>query len=819
MTAKKRKARRRGKAASGQANGEGAHGTESPNHTQGALPAALVLATERGWHIFPAPPGEKKSYKAGKHSNGHKWGMTKDPDEIRLDFTRWPEAGIGVPTGPENGIWVLEVDTIAGHGVDGVAELNRLTAVYGPMPPTRQARSPSGSIHYYFRWPDDVEIRNSASKVGGGIDVRGAGGMVLAPPTVRPGVGAYEWLNNNPILPAPGWLITLVTHNDAGERAAGADPEAEPERVAFAVAVIPNNKYIGKANKEKFEFGWDNWNTFGMTIWRATGGSEEGYKIFDGWSQKNADKYNAKHTRERWDNYRRSPPNAIGFGSIHWWATKADPDWERRYDVAFQAKLKEAMLRGKATYDERMRRLKAKANGGEDKAKADAQQDEDKDQQQQQDDAQPLVLILELAIKLWGPGQRISKGQWRFGANDEIAVDAFRATWFNFATNKYGGLKDLARMAGGNEADTNQVGELTSVCAADVEIEDYEWLWPERFALGKIGLLVGLPEEGKGLFICDMTARITHGMPWPCNEGTALPGNVVMLSAEDDLHDTLVPRLIAAGTDTKRVHIIKMVQDVDTASGKVESRMFSLVTDLEALRRKVNSVGDVKMVVVDPITAYLGVKKIDSYRATDVRAVLGPLQEFAERERLLVLGVMHFNKKQDVVDVLLRISDSLAFGAVARHVYGVINDPDNSRKFFVRAKNNIVKFGQKSLAFWFAEREAGISKRTGKTLIRPHIVWADKSVDISANEALQAASETKSSSALTEAKQFLERLLNNGPISSNAVYEAAKEHGISKASLRRAKDKLNIEIRKDGPVVNGEITWRWHMPPQPEQPF
>src|SRR5262249_8013565 len=90
---------------------------------------------------------------------------------------------------------------------------------------------------------------------------------------------------------------------------------------------------------------------------------------------------------------------------------------------------------------------------------------------------------------------------------------------------------------------------LESVCAADVEIEDYDWVWPGRFALKKIGLIVGLPEEGKGLAVSDIVARITRGALWPCNEGQAPLGNVIMLSAEDDIADTIVPRLIAAGAD------------------------------------------------------------------------------------------------------------------------------------------------------------------------------------------------------------------------------------------------------------------------------
>jgi hypothetical protein len=87
------------------------------------------------------------------------------------------------------------------------------------------------------------------------------------------------------------------------------------------------------------------------------------------------------------------------------------------------------------------------------------------------------------------------------------------------------------------------------------------WLWPDRFAIGKLGIIAGLPDEGKGQILCDMAARITRGLLWPCNEGTAPKGSVIHLSAEDDPEDTIVPRLAAAGADLSRIELLTMVQE------------------------------------------------------------------------------------------------------------------------------------------------------------------------------------------------------------------------------------------------------------------
>src|SRR5262245_558151 len=171
------------------------------------LAAALRYASIMSWHVFPVPPDTKKSYKSAEHSNGAKWGMTRDAEQITRDYARWPDAGVGIPTGMVNGFFVVEADTAKGHGVDGIANLKSLEEQHGKLQPTRMARSPSGSVHYYVRHPGgDVEIKNSSSELAPGVDVRGDGGMVIAPPTIRHD-GTYCWLNGLEIIDPPRWLL------------------------------------------------------------------------------------------------------------------------------------------------------------------------------------------------------------------------------------------------------------------------------------------------------------------------------------------------------------------------------------------------------------------------------------------------------------------------------------------------------------------------------------------------------------------------------------------------------------------------------------
>ena len=186
--------------------------------------AAALAYVDRGWHVFPADlsDGQKKSHKSAKRSNGANWGMTRDPDEIRRDFSKPGRDAIGIPTGAINGVFVVETDTVEGHDVDGLAALKQLEAEHGALPDTLMAESPTGSIHRYFQHPG-INIKSSAGRLGPGIDVKGDGGMVIAPPSLRPGKGEYRWLNDAPIAAAPVWLITPCT-----------DPDQEqPEHAAY----------------------------------------------------------------------------------------------------------------------------------------------------------------------------------------------------------------------------------------------------------------------------------------------------------------------------------------------------------------------------------------------------------------------------------------------------------------------------------------------------------------------------------------------------------------------------------------------------------
>src|SRR5262249_45944503 len=202
---------------------------------------------------------------------------------------------------------------------------------------------------------------------------------------------------------------------------------------------------------------------------------------------------------------------------------------------------------------------------------------------------------------------------------------------------------------------------------------------------------------------------------------------------EDDARDTILPRVVAAGADPMRIHF------VSGARRNGEDRTFSLTTDLPLLYKEIEKIGNVILVIIDPVSAYLGFGKVTSYSQSDSRAVLTPLKELAEETCVAVIGICHFNKKVDVTSALLRVADSIAYTAAARSVYVVLDDPeDKNSKLFVKAKNNLAA-DNKALRYGFGVKTVGQDTRLGKDIQAPFVIWHPQHVELTANEAMSAA--------------------------------------------------------------------------------
>jgi hypothetical protein len=167
------------------------------------LSAAALRYAERGWPVFPCA-GKRPITAHGLHD------ATVDPGLVAGWWEQWPDANVGVRTGDASRLVVLDVD-----GDDGNESLRRLEAEHVQLPRTLSVVTPRGGAHLYFRHPG-ATVRNSAGALGHGLDVRGDGGYVIAPPSTGPNGRRYEPDERAPIAGMPGWLRQLLAGADAG---------------------------------------------------------------------------------------------------------------------------------------------------------------------------------------------------------------------------------------------------------------------------------------------------------------------------------------------------------------------------------------------------------------------------------------------------------------------------------------------------------------------------------------------------------------------------------------------------------------------------
>lgn len=307
----------------------------------------------------------------------------------------------------------------------------------------------------------------------------------------------------------------------------------------------------------------------------------------------------------------------------------------------------------------------------------------------------------------------------------------------------------------------------------DVEAGEVNWLWYPYIPFGKLTIVQGDPGEGKTTFILHLAALLTKGEALPCEETAESrePVNVIYQNAEDSLEDTIKPRLLEAGADCNRVLVID--ESIDCLS----------MTD-ERLVRAIKETG-AKMVVLDPIQAYLGAD-VDMHRANEIRPVLKQLGNIAEEYGCAIVLIGHMNKASGSKSTYRGLG-SIDFQATARSVLvvGRIKD-DTTLRVIAHDKSSLAPEGT-SIAF-------RMDKDNGFT-------W-EGVYDITVEELLSGESRGQKTK---DAKLFLAEILAEGKLSCKEITEAARERGIKKKTLWNAKKEMNIDSVKVG------NQWYWTL--------
>ena len=301
-----------------------------------------------------------------------------------------------------------------------------------------------------------------------------------------------------------------------------------------------------------------------------------------------------------------------------------------------------------------------------------------------------------------------------------------------------------------------------------------DWLWYPYIPYGKITVLQGDPGEGKSTFILNVAALLTRGEKMPDGTGGGQAQKVIYQCAEDDVADTIKPRLVAAGADCDKIaYIIDDHGELTFEDARIE----------ETIEKT-----GARLIVIDPLQAFL-VQETDMQSAARMRVSLRKIADVASRYQCAVVLVGHMNKAHGGKN-LYRGLGSIDIAAIARSVLMILRDNgEPTTRYMIPIKASLAPEGA-AIGFTFAD---GKFKWLGRC-----------NVDLgSLDEGGLFPSEK-----LMRAKAYLIQALKEGDMPSTKIFEMLESIGIKKRTVKSAKKEARIQAyRKNN-------TWYWRLPPE-----
>jgi hypothetical protein len=330
-----------------------------------------------------------------------------------------------------------------------------------------------------------------------------------------------------------------------------------------------------------------------------------------------------------------------------------------------------------------------------------------------------------------------------------------------------------------------------------VEPEQLSWLWMPYIALGKLTLLEGDPGIGKSFITCALATAVStgHGLPdgsrassptsgspsahigaeAPANMTPTKPSNVIMFTAEDGLGDTIRPRLERMKADLDRIYAVsQLISFDDKGLGQFE---------------EVVAVYEPHLVIIDPLTVYMA--NTDIHRSNCVQEVMSRLAAIATKFQCAILCVRHISKARGSRAINAGLG-SIAFSGAVRSILLAGADPDDeSKRAVVHTKSNLAVKGESQ----------------GYAITNEGFRWTGVST-LTAERILLAAPDVEGHAAKNDAVEFLRALLADGPKPAKEIQAEAKDSGISKSTLDRAKQSLGIKPFRSG---GKDGVWMWEI--------
>jgi len=314
------------------------------------------------------------------------------------------------------------------------------------------------------------------------------------------------------------------------------------------------------------------------------------------------------------------------------------------------------------------------------------------------------------------------------------------------------------------------VNEALCVYYSTVESKKVDWLWYPYIPYGKLTLLQGDPGEGKSTFIINVAARLTKGEPMPESTVEGVVHTVIYQCAEDNIADTIKPRLVAAGADCNR---IAFIADYDEQLTLEDDRIEQAIRETKA-----------RLLIIDPLQAFMA-QDGDMQSAVRVRTVLRKLANVASRYNCAVVLVGHMNKGNGGKN-LYRSLGSIDIAAISRSVLMIARDSmDPSLRYMFPVKTSLAAEG--SPISFRMDHEHGFA-------------WVGK-----CNIDKSSADEQTPVSKIGLARSFILDVLSDGPAPAKDIIGHLSRLGIGLRTVESAKKNLGVKSHRIGSA------WVWSL--------
>jgi len=329
--------------------------------------------------------------------------------------------------------------------------------------------------------------------------------------------------------------------------------------------------------------------------------------------------------------------------------------------------------------------------------------------------------------------------------------------------------------------------------------EAISWLWEKRIPMSSVTICAGDPGIGKSLMVLDIAGRGSTGKEFLDGKPAILaPFKTLLLAMEDDRASIIVPRLQAMGANLAAIEAVDMVEFIDETETVTEERIICLESDVAIMRKILEEDREIKLVIVDPLSNYMGTKSM--HRDQELRTVLMPLVQLSREMDVAIITILH-NSKQTGRSALAKVAVALGAIGVVRIAWSFVEDGDSC--LMLQMKKNLGKFSGIRYTTESIDMEIA-GKKTSQALLK-FVEESTVSID-----SILTSSEDVDERKEKPAVALLQRMVpKNGEVAAKIVQAEAEKLGISYKQLTTGRTRLGIvSFQKRGTKNEGHF-WRW----------